>query len=104
MFGAFAAQLNFDGNNFPSQLPATWGQSFKHINFISIARAGLVSTLPREWGIEGAFPNLKRLWLYSNSGPHRCRPALVMVVQTLVTCSMPPERQELKSLTHRLLS
>lgn len=64
--GPIISELDLDGNTFPLQLPASWGQSWKHVYFISIARAGLVSTLPREWGVEGAFPLLKRIWLYGN--------------------------------------
>ena len=64
--GPYTSEVDLDGNTFAYQLPPSWGQSWKKVNFISIARAGLVSTLPREWGLEGAFPVLKRIWLYSN--------------------------------------
>ena len=35
---------------------------------ISIVGAGLVSSLPEEWGLPGAFPQLAELWLGQNPG------------------------------------
>ena len=64
--GPYLEELDLDGAQLPFQLPASWGQAWRGVNFISIARAGLVSTLPREWGVNGAFPILKRIWLYNN--------------------------------------
>ena len=58
--------LNMDGNILPYQLPASWAASFINLTWASISHAHLVSTLPVEWGTQGAFPDLYQLWLYGN--------------------------------------
>ena len=54
-----------DGSVLPHQLPPSWGQAWKSVQNIRFNYAGLQSTLPPEWGMQGAFPNLDvlRLWI-----------------------------------------
>ena len=58
--------LNMDGAILPHQLPASWGPNWKNLTWMSIANAHLVSTIPPEWGVAGAFPELYQLWMYGN--------------------------------------
>ena len=54
--GPYLNSLNLDGSVLPAQLPASWGQNFKKVDWMSISGSQLVSTIPTEWGIDGAFP------------------------------------------------
>ena len=96
--GPWLEELDLDGAQLPYQLPASWGQAWKGVKFISIARAGLVSTLPREWGVDGAFPILKRIWLYNNpnlTGEAPTMPLLLAkeMVLWVTACSCSSMRQ-----------
>ena len=66
--GPMLQSMNMDSSILPYQLPPSWGQAWQNVTFMSFGGAQLASTLPREWGVEGAFKQLFQLWLYSNPG------------------------------------
>ena len=66
--GPTLQSMNMDGSILPYQLPPSWGQAWQNVTFISFGRAQLASTLPRGWGVQGAFQRLFQSWFYDNPG------------------------------------
>ena len=64
--GPYLQGLSLDFNHLPAQLPASWAQTWPNVGLISLAHTDLASTLPKEWGLQGAFPACQQIWLYQN--------------------------------------
>ena len=66
--GSGLSELKLPRNDLNQQLlPATWGQAWPNLWHLELSGSNISSTLPKQWGLGGAFQKLSKLILAGNT-------------------------------------
>ena len=66
--GSGLSELKLPRNDLNQQLlPSTWGQAWPNLWHLELSGSNISSTLPKQWGLGGAFPKLSKLILAGNT-------------------------------------